>query len=168
MSCVHQACISRLYRSTHSACVPLVRRCVCDSPAHRQPRRGLAPAHMFAPRSYVLQSHTHRATNSRSQPSPSAPLHPRSIPSYRLHRVRPHHRHSTSCAATGHSPVPFVISLSIGNVDVLGSGMAWCGRARRSGTSIKYSLFDALKAAGSAICTRWPTMECLVWYLALS
>ncbi|KAJ7306158.1 hypothetical protein DFH08DRAFT_902295, partial [Mycena albidolilacea] len=42
------------------------------------------------------------------------------------------------------------------------------GRAQRSGTSIKYSLFDALKAAGGAIRTRWPTMECLVWHLALS
>ncbi|KAJ7828590.1 hypothetical protein B0H14DRAFT_3873290 [Mycena olivaceomarginata] len=38
---------------------------------------------------------------------------------------------STSCAATGHSPVPFVISLSIGNADVLGPGMAWCGTAWR-------------------------------------
>ncbi|KAJ7902981.1 hypothetical protein B0H13DRAFT_2335417 [Mycena leptocephala] len=33
----------------------------CDSPAHREPRRGLralAPAHMFAPHAYVLQRHT--------------------------------------------------------------------------------------------------------------
>ncbi|KAJ7309977.1 hypothetical protein DFH08DRAFT_899043 [Mycena albidolilacea] len=44
----------------------------------------------------------------------------------------------------------------------------WCGRARRSGTLIKYSLFNALKAAGGAIRTRWPTMEYLVWHLALS
>jgi hypothetical protein len=39
---------------------------------------------------------------------------------------------------------------------------------RTSGTSIKYSLFDVLKAAGGVICTRWPTMQCQVWHLALS
>ncbi|KAJ7787792.1 hypothetical protein B0H14DRAFT_3578969, partial [Mycena olivaceomarginata] len=139
------------------SCVPLVRRVSFLFAAIFTRARAylyLTPAHTFAPRPYVLHP-------AQMLPRIRAPY--RATSSIVCIRTIATPVPSTSCATTGHSPVPFVISLSIGNADVPGPGM---GVVRTSGKSSKYSLFDALKAAGGAICMHWPTMECQCRFFA--